>query len=218
MKPQLIFLGPPGSGKGTQAGILVQDLGYKHLSTGDLLRIQMRKKDSPLGQEIRQIMNNGLLVDDQTVLKLLKDNCDLEQHHYIFDGHPRTLAQAEDLSGHILQEKKFLVIHFTLKLTHLMNRLAGRRICSCCQEIFNLKTRPPKRKGMCDKCSGELMHRNDDKEDVIKNRFEIFKKQIEPILQYYKKQNILYEIDANHSLDKTTVKIKKILDHKEVKS
>ena len=216
MKPQLIFLGPPGSGKGTQAGILVRDFDYKHLSTGDLLRVQMKKKDSPLAEEIRQIMKNGLLVDDLTVLKLLKDNCDLEQHHYIFDGHPRTLEQAKDLSEHILQDKEFLVIHFILKLSKLKNRLVGRRICSCCQEIFNLKSNPPKRKGLCDKCNGELTHRNDDKEEVIKNRLEIFNKQIKPILQYYK--NNLYEIDANHSLHKITGKIKEILNRREIKT
>ena len=209
MKRQLIFLGPPGSGKGTQAKILADELQYKHLSTGDLLRFEIGKK-SPLGKKVEDILKKGLLVDDDTIMELLAANCEPARHGYIFDGIPRTLKQAEDLDIKVIKGHESLAIHFKIEPSLLVDRLTNRRTCSNCQKIFNLKSNPPPTKNICDSCGGELMHRDDDKEETIKKRLAIFKKQATPVLDYYKKDHRLKIIKAMGNVHDITGELKKI--------
>src|SRR5690606_4206001 len=168
MKPQLIFLGAPGSGKGTQAARVVKELGYQHLSTGDLLRNEI-KSGSELGQRVTAIMEAGKLVDDATMMDLLRANCDLSGKQYIFDGYPRNADQANVLDENFLKTAPSKAIYFDIDLNILAERLINRRTCADCGEIYNLKSKPPKTDGVCDKCGGHnLQQRKDDNEETVK--------------------------------------------------
>ncbi len=208
MKPQLILLGAPGSGKGTQAARLVSELGYEHISTGDLLRKEI-KSGSDLGQKVQGIMDAGKLVDDHTVLELLNANCDLEGSQYIFDGFPRNHEQSKLLDSEVLKDAKSRAVYFDIDLDMLAARLVNRRTCSGCGEIYNLLSRPPKAEGVCDKCGGELAQRKDDNEETVKTRLQVFKETVEPILSYYEDQGRLGRIDASKAPDSVFESLKK---------
>lgn len=197
MKPHLIILGAPGSGKGTQAAKLV-DKGYKHISTGDLLRSEIAK-GSELGQKVSGIISRGDLVDDSTVMALLKANCDVDKVSYIFDGFPRNIAQAEMLEAELLQGRKTLAVYFKIDPGILIDRVVNRRTCGNCGEIYNLATKPPIKSDVCDKCGsiGTLKQRKDDTEEVVSNRLKIFADTVNPMLAFYKAKGALAEIDAS---------------------
>ncbi len=201
MKPQLIFLGAPGSGKGTQAAKVVSELGYQHLSTGDLLRLEI-KSGSELGQRVTAIMEAGKLVDDATVLELLAKNCDLQDQHYIFDGFPRNEEQSKALDTEVLKGVPSKAVYFDIDLDKLAERLINRRTCADCGAIYNLKSKPPKVPGVCDRCAGSnLQQRKDDNEETVKTRLKVFKDAIGPVLEHYKSQSRLVEVDASASTD-----------------
>lgn len=197
MKPHLIILGAPGSGKGTQAAKLVEK-GYKHISTGDLLRSEIAK-GSELGLKVSGIMSRGDLVDDNTVLALLKANCNLDKVSYIFDGFPRNIAQAEMLDAELLHGRKTLAVYFKIDLGVLEDRIVNRRTCESCGEIYNLLTKPPHVENVCDKCGsvGKIKQRKDDTREVVANRLKIFTDSVEPMLTFYKSKGVLVEIDAS---------------------
>ena len=197
MKPHLIILGAPGSGKGPQAAKLVEK-GYKHISTGDLLRAEIAK-GTELGQKVAGIISRGDLVDDRTVMALLKANCDVDKVSYIFDGFPRNIAQAEMLEAELLQGKKTLAVYFKIDLSILVSRVVNRRTCSKCGEIYNMATKPPRVSDTCDKCgaTGSLTQRKDDTEEVVSNRLQIFKDTVDPMLAFYKSKGVLVELDAS---------------------
>ncbi|MBP9681659.1 MAG: nucleoside monophosphate kinase [Bacteriovorax sp.] len=197
MKPHLIILGAPGSGKGTQAAKLVEK-GYRHVSTGDLLRSEIAK-GSELGQKVSGVLSRGDLVDDNTVMALLKANCELDNTSYIFDGFPRNLAQAEMLQRELLQDRKTLALYFKIDLSILTNRIVNRRTCGSCGEIYNLTTKPPKVANVCDKCGSadSLKQRKDDTVEVVSNRMQIFKDTVDPLLTYYRAKGILVEVEAS---------------------
>ena len=197
MKPHLIILGAPGSGKGTQAAKLVEK-GFSHVSTGDLLRAEIAK-GSELGQKVSGIMSRGDLVDDKTVLALLKANCNVDKVSYIFDGFPRNVAQADMLEAELLQGRKTLAVYFKIDLGILIDRVVNRRTCGTCGEIYNLTTKAPKVINVCDKCGavGSLKQRKDDTEEVVSNRLKIFSDTVDPMLAFYKSKGALVEIDAS---------------------
>lgn len=197
-KPQIILLGAPGSGKGTQAAQLVEELGYKHISTGDLLRKEI-SEGSELGQRVKSIMDNGDLVDDHTVLELLKKNCDLNNNVYIFDGFPRNLEQAKLLDEVVLKDVSKKAIYFDIDLEILIERVVNRRLAPKSGEIYNLKTKPPKVPGKCDVSGEELIQRKDDNEETVRNRLNVFKSTIDPVLDYYEKTGNLIRIDASRT-------------------
>jgi adenylate kinase len=209
MKSQLVLLGAPGSGKGTQAKMLI-DLGYKHISTGDLLRSEVAKK-SDLGNRISEIINSGKLVDDQTVLELLKVNCDLKSNEYIFDGFPRNIDQTKALDEVVLNGHASKAIYFDLDLSVLLQRLVNRRTCRDCGNIHNMISNPPKVDGNCDSCGGEIFQRKDDNEETVNSRLEVFRSTIEPILDYYQSKGQLHRVDASLSPEKVSLEISKIL-------
>lgn len=209
-RPQLILLGAPGSGKGTQAQRLVANLGYKHISTGDLLRAEIAKA-SDLGKRVKKIMDEGALVDDQTVLELLKVNCDLENHAYIFDGFPRNIDQARALEDVVLQGTKTKAIYFEIDLEILVQRITNRRLAPKSGEIYNLLTKPPKVAGKCDVSGEDLIQRPDDNEATVRNRLGIFKDTIEPILAFYESQGVLARLNADQSSDLVYKQLEQIL-------
>lgn len=201
MKSHLIFIGAPGSGKGTQASKLVSDRGFKHISTGDLLRSEIAKQ-SPLGLEVKKVMDEGKLVSDELVIRLLQANINLTQSQYIFDGYPRNLAQAETLDKEVLKGAPSLAVYFELDMAKLIARLTNRRTCKNCGAIYNLISKMPKVTGVCDVCgSTDLVQRADDKEEVITNRLKVFKDAVDPVLKYYQDHGRLMKVDAEGSID-----------------
>ncbi|MGE3609690.1 MAG: adenylate kinase [Bacteriovoracaceae bacterium] len=201
MKSHLIFIGAPGSGKGTQATKLVAERGFKHISTGDLLRAEIAKQ-SPLGLEVKQVMDSGALVSDELVIRLLKANIDLAKSQYIFDGYPRNIAQAQTLDQEVLNGATSLAVYFEMDMAKLVARLTNRRTCKDCGAIYNLISKKPKVMGVCDMCGGtNLVQRADDKEEVISNRLKVFEDTVSPVLKYYQDQGRLMRIDAERSMD-----------------
>lgn len=208
---QLIFLGAPGSGKGTQASKLVQSRKFKHVSTGDLLRAEI-KKGSDLGNKVNDIIKAGNLVDDVTMLELLKVNCDLNSGQYIFDGFPRNIDQAKALEDQVLAGNSSRAVYFNMPAEVLVERLTSRRVCRGCSAVYNLKFLPPTQPGICDKCgSDELYQREDDKEEVIRNRMQVYADTIGPVLDYYRVRNTLIEIDASEHIDTVFEKLSSVV-------
>ena len=200
----VIFLGPPGSGKGTQAKELAKQYGVPHLSTGDMLREHV-SKGTPLGLRAKPIMERGELVPDSLVLKMVADRIERPdcEHGFVFDGFPRTVAQAKYL-GEMLRRQGFkqpFVIHMVIPTSVLMKRLTGRRICKQGGEIYNIYDRPAKVEGICDNDGGELIHRPDDREEVVAPRLNAYEKLTTPLVQYYRRLGALHDVDANRSVD-----------------
>lgn len=195
----LILLGAPGSGKGTQSAKLVSNKSYNHVSTGNLLREEIAK-ESELGLKVKQVMESGQLVSDDLVVELLKANLSLGTSAYIFDGYPRNLDQAKTLSN-ILDGHPFKAVYFSLDTEVLVERLGNRRVTKDGKHIYNLVTNPPKTSGVCDVTGEPLIQRDDDKEEVVRKRMEVYEETITPVLDYYRDQDKLIEVSADNSLD-----------------
>jgi len=201
MKAHLIFIGAPGSGKGTQAGRFVAERQFKHVSTGDLLRAEIAKK-SVLGLEVKKVMDEGSLVSDELVIRLLQANVELLKSQYIFDGYPRNIAQAQTLDKDVLKGSASIAVYFEIDKNKLVARLTNRRTCKDCGAIYNLLSKLPKITGICDQCGGtNLVQRADDKEDVISNRLKVFEDTVSPVLKYYQDLGRLMKVDAEQSPD-----------------
>ena len=200
----VIFLGPPGAGKGTQAKVLAKYFGAPHLSTGDMLREHVEHGTS-LGLQAQPIMARGELVPDSLVLKMVAERIERPDctHGFVFDGFPRTVAQAQYL-GQLLVEhgsRRPIVIHLVIDLPLLMKRLTGRRLCKVGGEIYNIYDNPPKVAGKCDVDGGELIQRPDDSEEVISPRLKAYERQTSPLVAYYKRLGLLHAVDAAKSVE-----------------
>ena len=195
----LILLGAPGSGKGTQSAKLVELQSYSHISTGNLLRDEIAK-ESDLGVKVKEVMKSGQLVSDELVIELLSSNLDLAQSAYIFDGYPRNIDQAKTLTS-LLGSYPFKAIFFKLDTEILVERLGSRRVTKDGKYIYNLTTNPPKTAGVCDVTGEALLQRDDDRAEVVRKRMEVYEKTINPVLEYYRQLDKLIEIDANNSLE-----------------
>jgi adenylate kinase len=196
----LVLLGPPGAGKGTQAKRLAEKLGLPHISTGDILR-QNVKLDTDLGKQAKGIMDKGLLVPDDLVAKMLDqrfNNADIK-NGFILDGYPRTLPQAYSLDK-ILTAKGLavdLVVYLDTSDQVIIKRLTGRLVCSKCGANFHATNMPPKVAGLCDGCQGALYQRSDDNEITVRKRLEVYKQQVASLIEYYKKAEKLHSLDAD---------------------
>jgi adenylate kinase len=196
----IILMGAPGSGKGTAAERLAGATGYRHLSTGDLLR-EAVKSDSPLGREARGYMESGALVPDALILSLVRDTLarDGAEAKVMFDGFPRTLDQARALDGIVAELGGRLVAVFQLNVPEdvIVRRLSGRRVCPACKAVFNVFTSmKPKVEGVCDRCGGALVQRPDDTEATVHNRLQVYARQSAPLVEYYRGQGVLFDIDG----------------------
>lgn len=201
---RLVLLGAPGAGKGTQAKILVEKYGIPQISTGDLLRAAVAA-GTPLGKEAKSYMDKGELVPDSVVLgmveeRLKQDDC---KKGYILDGFPRNTKQAETLDSMLSSLNMALTAALSVDVPFddLMKRLTGRRTCKACGQMYNIYFNAPKKEGVCDKCGGELFQRDDDKEDTIKKRLEVYNAQTAPLIDYYGKKNILKSVAGTGSID-----------------
>jgi len=198
---KIIILGPPGSGKGTQSKELSRRLEIAHVSTGDILREEV-KANTPLGQRAKAYLDSGTLVPDALVIEMLGQRLfgqSAANRGFILDGFPRTLKQAEALDELLAKIPARIDLVFYLDATEsvIIQRLSGRRICSQCAAIYHIKNMPPKKEGICDKCAGALYQRSDDKPETIKNRLRVYLEQTAALIDYYKKENVLFYIDAN---------------------
>jgi len=206
----IILLGPPGVGKGTYAEILKEKLELPHISTGDILR-EMAKEETEEGKNIKEIMDKGNLIPDELITEILKKRLKKEdcKNGFILDGYPRTIPQAESLKKIIKMDK---VIDYAAKDEIILQRLGGRLTCRSCGAIFHAKNSPPKKNGICDNCGGELYTREDQTDEAIKERLKVYRNQTEPLIEYYQKEELLIEIDANAGLDQVDKIIGESLD------
>jgi len=200
----LIFLGPPGAGKGTQAKRVAQRCGVPHLSTGDMLRDAVAR-NSPLGQVARPIMERGELVPDALIMKMVEERLGREDcaGGFLFDGFPRTLPQAEELDR-ILGTRGFgqpQVVDFCISPDELVKRISGRWTCSVGGEIYNIHEAPPKLPGICDRDGGKLVQRADDRPEVVRERLVAYERQTKPLAEYYRRFGLLDVLDASASVE-----------------
>ena len=196
---RLIFLGPPGAGKGTQARELARQWGVPQIATGEMLR-DAAAAGTPLGLEARRIMETGALVPDDVMIGLIAER--LRQPDaaggFILDGFPRTLAQAEALERLLkdLGQKLDGVLFFEVAEPELVRRLTGRRLCRQCQTAFHVVSAPPRRAGVCDRCGGTLYQRDDDSEATVRHRLGVYQRQTAPLLDYYRDRGLLTPIQG----------------------
>lgn len=195
----VIFLGPPGAGKGTQARQIAESYGVPHLSTGDMFREHV-SRGTPLGLRAKPIMERGELVPDDLVLSMVEDRISRPDcaDGFILDGFPRTLPQAEKLDEILRRRFKRdpLVVHFVVDQDQLMRRLTGRRTCTIGGEIYNIYDHPPKVPGRCDRDGGVLVQRPDDREEVIGERLAAYERQTRPLVDYYRQRGVLQDVDG----------------------
>ena len=210
----IIFIAPPAAGKGTLSDKLVAKYGYKHLSTGDLLRAEI-KKENDLGKKIEEIISRGELVSDEIITELLKNELKSIDGKFILDGYPRNIAQADTLNGIFseLNIENYVTIYLDLEEELAMKRALGRVICGGCGASYNtyFENFMPKSEGICDKCGSELKHRSDDTEETFKVRFSTYVEKTSPVLDYYKDLNRLEVIDANVESDEVFKIVEKII-------
>lgn len=200
----LILLGPPGAGKGTQAVKIVEKYHIPHISTGDIFRKNI-KEGTELGKRAKAYMDKGELVPDDLVCeiatsRLLEDDC---RDGFLLDGFPRTVYQAEKLDEFLTQHGKKIdkVLDIAVEKEELMTRLIGRRVCKACGATYHVTNMPPKKEGICDKCGGELMQRADDTAETVENRIEVYNSQTMPLVEYYEKAGNIAHIDGAIGLE-----------------
>jgi len=204
---RIILLGPPGAGKGTQAARLVERWGIPHISTGDILRANVREA-TPLGAEAKRFMDAGDLVPDDVIIGMVGGRLDEPDtaDGFLFDGFPRTVPQAKALEQLVNERDTPIDVVLRLVVDHndVVERLTGRRTCSDCGRIFHLTYDPPTEAGRCDGCGGEIVQRADDREEVVLNRLEVHRTQTEPLESFYFERGLLRDIRAVGTVDEVT--------------
>jgi adenylate kinase len=206
----LVLIGPPGSGKGTQAELICAHYGIPKIPAGHLLREEVERKSS-LGREAKPFMEKGLLVPNEVVSAIIGKRLDDEEcrNGFLLDGFPRNVEQAIELES---MKKLDLVLYLHLELEDAIHRLKGRRTCANCGAVFHIMSNLPSEEGVCDDCGKDLTRRTDDNRDTIINRFKTFEKVTFPLYKYYDDAGILESIDANRGIEETFQKIRGILD------
>jgi adenylate kinase len=211
----LILLGPPGAGKGTQAQRMVDRYHIPQVSTGDILRAAV-KENTPLGMKAKAFMDNGQLVTDEIVIRIIEERLQAKDCDpgFILDGFPRTIPQAKALQPILTKIGKKIdhVINIEVDPEELVRRLTGRRTCKHCGAMFHLLFQPPKKKGICDRCGGALYQREDDKEETIRTRLKEYEKQTAPLIQYYQEKKTLRTIQGVGGPDQIFNQIAHLLD------
>ncbi len=210
----IVILGAPGAGKGTQADIIMEKLHLVHVATGDLFR-QALAKETPLGLQAKSYMEKGLLVPDKVTINMVLER--IAQPDCIsgclFDGFPRNLGQAKALDKALGEQGKAIdkAVYVMVPDEELVRRLSGRWICRSCQTPYHMVSSPPREPGKCDKCGGELYQRSDDNEKTVRERLKVFFAETVPIINYYKKQDKLAEIDGNQDISRVAKKMVEVL-------
>jgi adenylate kinase len=210
----LILLGPPGAGKGTQAKMMIDKYQIPQISTGDILRAALKER-TPLGLKAKEYMDKGLLVPDEVVIDIIRErlkepDC---RNGYILDGFPRTVAQAQALDKVLADLHSAIdhVISIEVDKGELIKRLTGRRTCRQCGRGYHVIFDPPQNRDLCDKCQGELYQRDDDNDDTVRNRLDVYDSQTFPLIQYYKEKNLLRSIEGQGSIQQIFDRIVEVL-------
>lgn len=204
--PNVVLLGGPGAGKGTQSEKLLEDRDMQHLATGDILRDEV-DKGTELGLQAKKYMDKGELVPDELVVNMVEKRL-TERKGYLFDGFPRTIDQAKALDEVIDLD---LVAYIKIDESEAVRRLSSRRVCSECGRIYNTIFKPPETEGVCDECGGDLYQRDDDKPKVIRDRFETFLDETAPLIDFYRERGLLEEIDGEQKPEEVQEEIKSAL-------
>ncbi len=216
---RLIFLGAPGTGKGTQAKRVAARYNIPQISTGDLLRHAV-KEETILGITAKDFMHRGLLVPDELILDLIKERLEAPdcRQGYILDGFPRTITQEEGLSKLLSARKETVnyVINFTLSAPEIISRLSGRRVCSKCGKGYHINFNPPQESNVCDLCGASLYQRTDDQPDIISKRLVEYEKQTAPLVNYYQKEGKIYHISASEGITEIFDQLVDLLDKNSV--
>lgn len=214
---RLILLGPPGAGKGTQAIRISDEYNIPHISTGDIFRENI-KKGTELGKKAKSFIDKGQLVPDELVIEIVKDRLSKEdcKAGFLLDGFPRTVAQANSLSEELEKLGMSLdsVINIVVDSNDLIERAVGRRVCKDCGASYHIKFNPSKKEGICDRCDGSTYQRDDDTEETVKNRINVYTEQTTPLTNYYNEKKILLNIDGNKSIESVFEDIVKELGSK----
>lgn len=196
---KLIFLGPPGAGKGTQAARFAARYGIAHISTGDMLRAELRA-GTPLGQQAQGYMNRGELVPDEVILGMVQSRIEQADcaNGFLFDGFPRTVAQADALAALCSVDR---VVNIDVPQERLVARISGRRMCPDCGAAYHVSTHPD---GRCGKCGGSLYQREDDREETVRNRLRVYEEQTQPLIEYYAARGLLVTVNGDESIERVT--------------
>ena len=201
---KIIMLGAPGAGKGTQAKMLADKYGIPHISTGDIFRANI-KNGTELGAKAKEYMDKGLLVPDELVVDLIMDRFKADdcKNGYILDGFPRTIPQAEALDNALsaIGEKIDYAINVEVPDENIVNRMSGRRACVGCGATYHIVNIPSKVEGICDRCGGELILRDDDKPETVKKRLDVYHEQTQPLIDYYTKKGIIKDVDGTMDME-----------------
>lgn len=204
---RLVLLGPPGVGKGTQASAIVEKYNIPHISTGDIFRFNI-KEGTELGMKAKEYMDKGLLVPDDLVVSIVKDRLTEEdcKAGFLLDGFPRTIYQAEKLDEELkaMNIKLDKVINIHADKDILIERVVGRRICKVCGKGYHIKFDPPKEDNVCDLDGGELFQREDDTEETVSKRIEVYEEQTQPLIAYYEDKGIIVNVDGTQTIDKVS--------------
>lgn len=205
---KLIFLGPPGAGKGTLAAQVAKEYGIPHISTGELFRTAI-KNETPLGLRVKEIIQSGGLVSDDITIELVKDRLNEKDcsEGFILDGFPRTIPQAEALEKIVSIDG---AVNFDIGDDEVVKRLSGRRVCKSCGQNYHVEFMPSKKGDRCDKCDGELYTRDDDKIESIKKRLEVYREQTAPLIDFYTERNLTKNVDARPATEKILEEFKSI--------
>ncbi len=218
MKKELIFLGPPACGKGTQTTMLAEYLKFPHIDTGSLLRAEI-KAETDTGKEAKLYIDQGHLVPVQLVARIIKNRLSQNdcKNGYILDGYPRSLEQADaltkmnaEINGN--EETDFRAIYFDIDTEILIERIVNRRSCPKCGEIYNLAFKAPKNDGICDKCGETLTQRKDDTREIAQERFDTYYKETAPLIDYYKSRGVLKTINANGEISEVWERLLKVVN------
>ncbi len=211
---KIIMLGAPGAGKGTQAKMIADKYSLPHISTGDIFRANI-KNGTELGMEAKKYMDQGLLVPDELTVKILLDRVENEdcKNGYVLDGFPRTIPQATVLENALNErnEKIDYAIDVAVPDENIINRMSGRRACLACGATFHIAHVPPKTEGICDRCGGELILRDDDKPETVKNRLHVYHEQTQPLIEFYSERNVLKTVDGTIDMQDVFAAIVNIL-------
>lgn len=211
---KIIMLGAPGAGKGTQAKMIADKYGIPHVSTGDIFRANI-KNGTELGMEAKKYMDKGLLVPDELTVKILLDRVAKEdcKNGYVLDGFPRTILQANVLDEALtkLGDKIDYAVNVDVPDENIIKRMGGRRACLACGATYHIEHVPPKAEGICDRCGKELVLRDDDKPETVKNRLNVYHEQTQPLIEFYEKKGVLKNVDGTVDMNDVFAAITAIL-------